>query len=198
MINGSQAGSASGPRSKGSKLCTEDGGTISPLGPRSNVSKHGTKDGRNENIRLRPELFGEKCESCGDNTLYADNISTIVKITKNKAARTALKIDFIIAELGKILQSNGLILNADKTELLRTTTRQQLAANGEERLIIQTKNKRGREPNLIIRAQSFKSHLEIEECADSTTKEENKSTEVPREIDVRKAEKELGRGFDNE
>ena len=41
-----------------------------------------------------------------------------------------MKMDVLIAELGEILQLNGLMLNADKTELLRTTTRQQLAING--------------------------------------------------------------------
>ena len=56
--------------------------------------------------------------------------------------RTAFKIHFLIAELGMILQSNDLMLNADKTELPRTTTRQQLVANGRERLVLTTKNKK--------------------------------------------------------
>ena len=73
----------------------------------------GMEDGRNKNIRLRLELFGERCESCRYSTLYVDNMSIIVK-TANEAARTAMKIELIIAELGKILHSNSLILNADK------------------------------------------------------------------------------------
>ena len=95
------------------------------------------------NLVKRPELFGERCEVCGHSMLYADNMSIVIKTTRKTAIRTAIKIDFLISELGKILQSNGLMLNVDKTETLRTLTRQQLAANGEERLILQTVDKRG-------------------------------------------------------
>ena len=70
----------------------------------------------NQNINLRQELFGERCEQCGHSTMYADDMSTtIISTTKKTSQTTAMKIDNLIAELGKILQSNGLMLNADKT-----------------------------------------------------------------------------------
>ena len=93
--------------------------------------------------KLRPELFGVRCEVCGQSILYADYMTIIISTTKKAVEITAIKIKFLIAELGNILQSNGLMLNADKTELLRTTKRQLLAANCGERLFQQTKNKKG-------------------------------------------------------
>ena len=110
-------------------------------GPRSNISKLGTEDRLDHILRRRPYLFGERCEIYGHNTLYVDYMTIIIKTTKNIAIRIAMKIDFIISELGKILWSNGLMLNANKIEILRTTTRQQLAENGEEISLLQTKNK---------------------------------------------------------
>ena len=58
---------------------------------------------------------------------YVDDMTIIIKTTKQTAIRTAMKIDFLIMELGKILQSNGLMLNTDRTEILKTTTRQQFS-----------------------------------------------------------------------
>ena len=100
----------------------EDGGTISLREPKSNISKLGTEDGKNKNCRERPELFGERCEVCRHSMLYVVDMSIIVKSTKQTANRTAMKIDLLMQELGKILQSNRLMLNAGKTEILRTTT----------------------------------------------------------------------------
>jgi len=72
--------------------------------------------------------------------MYVDDISIIIRTTKGSTDTSAMMIDLLISELGRILQSNGLMLNADKTELLRTTTRQQLAANGGEKLVLKIKN----------------------------------------------------------
>ena len=76
-------------------------------------------------------------------------------------------------ELGKILQSKGLMLNTDKTEMLCTTTIQQLAANGNEKMILETTNEKGeriRLSNWIMilgvcfdSNLTFRSHLEMGE-----------------------------------
>ena len=65
-----------------------------------------------------------------------------ISTTKVTTEMTAMKIDFLITQLGLILQSNRLMLNTDKIELLRKMTRQQLAANGGKKLVLKTKNKK--------------------------------------------------------
>ena len=65
------------------------------------------------------------------------------------------------------------MLNADKTELLKTTTRQQLAANGGEKLVLKTKNKKGENIKPLSWTKilgmcfdtnfTFKSHFEVGE-----------------------------------
>ena len=79
-----------------------------------------------------------------DIALYTDDMSIIISTTKETTEMTATKIDFLIAQLGLILQSNGLMLNTDKMELLRTTQRQQLAANCGGKLVLKTMNKKGK------------------------------------------------------
>ena len=93
-------------------------------------------------------MFGERCEICGHRTLYVDDMTIIINTTGNIIVRMAMKIDFLIGELGEVLQFNGLMLNTYKTEILKTTTRLQLAANGEDGFILQTKNKKGEKINL--------------------------------------------------
>ena len=107
--------------------------------------------------------------------MHAHDMTIIINTTRGTTERTSMKIDFLIVQLGMVLQSNGLMLNADKMELLRTTTSQQLVANGRERLILKTKNKKGEN----IRPWSwtkilgmcfdanltFKSHFEVGEHA---------------------------------
>ena len=102
--------------------------------------------------------------------MYRDDMSIIISTTKGTTETTAMKIDFLIAQLGQLLQSNRLMLNVDKIELLRTTTRQQLVTNGGEKLVLKTKTNKGKnipwswtkilgmcfDLNL-----SFKSHFEV-------------------------------------
>ena len=96
--NGYQTDLALGPRSNDSKHCTENGGTISLTGQRSNISKLGTEDGRNNNWKKRSELFGERCKVCRNRTLNVDDMSIIIKTTKQTALRPVIKIDFLIME----------------------------------------------------------------------------------------------------
>ena len=114
----------------------------------------GNKTSNNKN-RLRLDLFGERCKSCRHSTFYVDEMSIIIKTTKKDTARMAIKIDFIITELGKILQLYGLMPNADKTEMLHTTTRQQLAADGNERLVLQKQTREVKELNQAVGVKSW-------------------------------------------
>ena len=46
-------------------------------------------------VKLRPELFGKRCDICGRSTLYADNMTIMINTTKKTTVRTAMKKGFL-------------------------------------------------------------------------------------------------------
>ena len=95
------------------------------------------------NMGNRNNLFGDRCTDCGFFISFADDSSIILKGSKFENNILSGKIDNILHNIGEFLKNNRLKLNLEKTELLRTTSRQQLAGNGPESMKLQTLNKKG-------------------------------------------------------
>ena len=99
---------------------------------------------KEEQLNIKKELFNEECDLCGIMMCYADDSTVILKTMKNSFLETSQKLDKILDTLKQFLGANQLKLNIDKTQLLRTTTRQQLAANGEEKIKLSSLDTNGK------------------------------------------------------
>ena len=98
-----------------------------------------------ENWGTRKELFGKRCEHCGVFIGFADDSSLIFNGTKKDNNKLANKIDYKLLEIEKFLGNNNLKMNVSKTELLRSTTRQQLAWNKTETLKLNSLDENGKQ-----------------------------------------------------
>ena len=80
-------------------------------------------------------LFDGECEMCGIVVTFADDASIILKAKRGDCSIVSQKLDELLVKLKMFLRSNGLQLNISKTQLLRVTTRQQITANREEKIL---------------------------------------------------------------
>ena len=95
----------------------------------------------NTNINLN--LFGNDCVKCGLLINYADDSTIILQTTKDDAHFTSYLLDQILNRIEVFLSINNLKINIDKTQLLRTTSRQQLAHNRGENVLLSTLDSKG-------------------------------------------------------
>merc|ERR1712030_152294 len=96
-----------------------------------------------DNLGTRNELFGKRCEQCGVFIGFADDSSLIFSGTKKDNNKLGNKIDHKLVEIEKFLGNNNLKMIVSKTELLRTTTRQQITWNKAETLKLQSLDENG-------------------------------------------------------
>ena len=74
---------------------------------------------------------------------FVDDSSVNFLIDRNDGPLIFQKLDLLLEKLKYFLAIHCLKLNCDKTELIRITSRQQLAANGPENLILAATNSKG-------------------------------------------------------
>ena len=120
---------------------------------------------------VRKNLFGKRCEHCGTFIAFLDDSCLIFSGTKADDARIANTIDHKLLEIEKFLRNNNLKMNHSKTELLRSTTRQQLAWNKQETFKLQSLDGKGEQIKPNKRAKilgvvfsdniNWANHLEI-------------------------------------
>ena len=82
-------------------------------------------------------LFGKECERCGLTITFADDASILLKCKRGEDRIISNMLDSIFSKLEVFLKANCLQLNVNKTQLLRVTPRQQLAANGGQGIGLQ-------------------------------------------------------------
>ena len=85
-------------------------------------------------------LFPNPCVICGQTLTFADDSSVTFSIEKNDGPLISQKLDLLLEKLKYFLAIHCLKLNCDKTELIRITSRQQLAWNRGENILLTTKN----------------------------------------------------------
>ena len=90
------------------------------------------------------ELFGNDCSKCGLMITFADDSTVILETMKHDYEEVSRKLDNILDLIENFLKENNLKLNKDKTNLIRTTTRQQLAKNGSEKVKLTTLDSKGK------------------------------------------------------
>ena len=95
------------------------------------------------NSNTNINLFGNDCVKCGLLINYADDSTIILQTTKDDANFTSYLLDQILNRIEVFLSINNLKINIDKTQLLRTTSRQQLAHNRGERVLLSTLDSKG-------------------------------------------------------
>ena len=92
----------------------------------------------NEKVKWNDNIFGEDCSKCGVMVTFADDCTIILESMKHNSDITSSKLDKILNSLEIFLKENNLKLNKSKTNLIRTTTSQQLTKNGCEKIKIST------------------------------------------------------------
>ena len=87
-----------------------------------------------EHMNNSEYLFNNECKICGIFINYADDSTIILKCDKEDYIICSNKLDHILSKMSEFLAANFLKLNIDKTQILRTTSRQQLAENKGEKI----------------------------------------------------------------
>ena len=92
----------------------------------------------NEKVKWNDNIFGEDCSKCGVMVTFADDCTIILESMKHNSDITSSKLDKILNSLEIFLKENNLKLNKSKTNLIRTTTSQQLTKNRCEKIKLST------------------------------------------------------------
>ena len=90
------------------------------------------------------DLFGHNCKDCGITITFADDASIVLNCKRGDDNKISSQLDRILVKLENFLKVNCLQLNINKTQLLRVTTRQQLAANKGEKISLSAVDKEGK------------------------------------------------------
>ena len=115
--------------------------------------------------------FLADCHKCGLLITFADDSTIVLEAMKHNSIEVSHKLDRLLDSIEKFLKENNLKLNKDKTNLIRTTTRQQLAKNGPENIKLSTLDSDGKNivPSLQVKLLgltissnlTWSKHLEI-------------------------------------
>ena len=95
----------------------------------------------NTNMSHNDDLFDNECDDCGVMITFADDASLLLRTRRGDCQVTSNKLDSLLIKLKLFLRSNNLMLNIDKTQLLRVTPRQQLVANQGENILLEARDK---------------------------------------------------------
>ena len=95
------------------------------------------------NIGTRENLFGEPCNECGRFITFADDSTIVLQGVKGEERQLSMKIDAILLDIEDFLVANNLKLNVNKTQLLRTASRQQHVGNNGERVLLDAVDDKG-------------------------------------------------------
>ena len=99
---------------------------------------------KNTTTEMNLNLFGNDCIKCGLLLNYADDSTVIIQTTKYDSNFTSYQLDQILNNIEIFLSTNILKININKTQLLRTTSRQQLAHNKGENIKLSALGSKGK------------------------------------------------------